>query len=374
LSIISIVWSSGKAHGSIHQVHEQIISLVADKGEIHTWMLHGRKETRFSNSGNLLNWQLSAKVLKGRSLWRLLQWRLQRRLAREIERIGPKMLLLDGIGVARLIVPLVARLKLPELQVVVVFHGQSRIRQGDQLLFGSIPAPRLKLVAVSEALAESLSEKLGRSVLATRTAINPSSFQQALLSRDEARAKLGVVENCVLLGAVGRLVEEKGFLPMLDVLSTLARGRADIQLVIIGEGEQRSLLEEHIRKLGLERIVTLAGHRQDAARLYQAFDIMLIPSRNEGLGLVLQEAVMAHVPVVASNLPVFVEQLGLSGVYVSPDDVSGWVAAIEQVLDSDRQLLASAQSCQLEPENAWKQFCKGYEELLTGGSGSIRAS
>lgn len=374
MTVISIVWSSGKAHGSIHQVHEQILSLVADKGETHTWMLHGHKETSPSDHGKLLNWQLSARILKGRGVWRLLQWRLQRRLAQEIERVGPKVLLLDGIGVARLIVPVVAGLDLPELRIVVVFHGQSRIRQADQLLFGSIPAPRLKLVAVSEALAESLGEKLGRSVLATRTATNPRSFKQALLSRDEARAKLGADNTCILLGAVGRLVEDKGFLPMLDVLSTLSRGRSDIHLLLIGEGEQRSQLEEHIRYLGLERMVTLAGHRRDAARLYQAFDVMLIPSRNEGLGLVLQEAVMAHVPVVASNLSVFVEQLGPSGVYVSPDEVSGWVAAIEQVLDSDRQSLAREQHRQLAPENAWVQFCNGYEELLTGSSGSVRAS
>ncbi len=101
---------------------------------------------------------------------------------------------------------------------------------------------------------------------------------------------------------------------------------------------------------------------------------MLIPSRSEGLGLVLQEAVMAHVPVVASNLPVFVEQLGFSGVYVSPNDVFSWVAAIEQVLDSDRRLLADEQDRQLAPEDAWKEFCNGYVELLTDDSDPVKAS
>lgn len=242
------------------------------------------------------------------------------------------------------------------------------------MLFGSIPAHRLKLIAVSEALAESLCEDLRRPVSATRTAMNPHSFKQALLCRDEARARLGIDNACTLLGAVGRLVEEKGFLPMLDVLYELARARAGIHLVLVGEGEQRPELEERIRCLGLERMVTLAGHRQDAAQLYQAFDVMLIPSRSEGLGLVLQEAVMAHVPVVASNLPVFVEQLGFSGVYVSPNDVFSWVAAIEQVLDSDRRLLADEQDRQLAPEDAWKEFCNGYVELLTDDSDPVKAS
>lgn len=83
---------------------------------------------------------------------------------------------------------------------------------------------------------------------------------------------------------------------------------------------------------------------------------------------------MAHVPVVASDLPVFVEQLGLRGIYVSPNDVSGWVAAIEHVLDSDRQSLAGEQDRQLAPEDAWEQFCNSYAELLTDDSDPVRAS
>ena len=101
---------------------------------------------------------------------------------------------------------------------------------------------------------------------------------------------------------------------------------------------------------------------------------MLIPSHSEGLGLVLQEAVMAHVPVVASDLPVFVEQLGLKGIYVSPNDVSGWVTAIEHVLDSDRRSLAIEQRHQLASEQAWERFRKSYVELLADDPDPISAS
>jgi len=373
LSIISIVWSSGKAYASIHKVHEQILSLMADKGEVHTWMLQGREEARGPGSRQPVYWRLSTRVLKGRGVWRPWQWWLQRRLAHSIERSNPKVLLLDGIGVARLIIPVVAGLHLSRLKIVVVFHGQSRIRRSDPLLLGTIPAHRLRLIAVSEALAESLCKELGGSVSAMRTAMNPYAFKQALISRDEARARLGIDHSCILLGGVGRLVEEKGYLPMLDALKALSCIRADLHLVLVGDGEQRSELEERIQFLELGPMVTLAGHREDVAKLYQAFDVMLIPSRSEGLGLVLQEAVMAHVPVVSSDLPVFVEQLGLSGVYVSPNDVLGWVAAIEQVLNSDLRMLANEQYRQLVPEDAWEQFCHGYAELLSDGS-TVKAS
>ena len=172
-------------------------------------MLMGREAAQRSDCGQMLHWRLSSRALKGRGIWKLAVVVAAAR-AREIERINPKVLLLDGIGVARLIIPVVARLS-PGFRVVVVFHGQSRMRRSDSKLFDAIAAHRLKLIAVSEALAESLSAKLGRAVFATRTAMNPHSFKQELISRDEARMRLGVDSASVVLGAVGRLVEERAF-------------------------------------------------------------------------------------------------------------------------------------------------------------------
>ncbi|MNR60681.1 hypothetical protein D3C85_1822260 [compost metagenome] len=73
---------------------------------------------------------------------------------------------------------------------------------------------------------------------------------------------------------------------------------------------------------------------------------------------------MAGVPVISSNLPVFVEQLGEAGVYVEPDDAAGWAAAIEQLLTGDQAALAARQYRQLAPEQAWDEFSRGYRELL----------
>lgn len=69
--------------------------------------------------------------------------------------------------------------------------------------------------------------------------------------------------------------------PMREKLSELSRVRTNIHLVLVGEGRQRPELESRIRRLSLGRMVTLAGYRQDAAQLYKAFDVMLIPSRRE---------------------------------------------------------------------------------------------
>lgn len=363
MSVTNVVWSGGQAYASIHKVHGQILALIGGQEKIHTWVLQGTGEGLGEAAGDIEEWGMSKQLLKGSGLWRLCQPVLRSRLRRKLQQQAARVLLLDGIGVARLCVPLLD--DLPGVRALVLFHGVTRLRPADIRLLRRFPADRLRLVAVSAALAASLHEQLGRPVIALRTAIDPQEFQCALLDAAQARSALQVpATEGPLLGAVGRLVAEKGYATLLEALALLVGKGVRLHLVIVGEGEQRPQLEARIRQLGLERHVTLAGHRTDVARLYRAFDLMLTPSRSEGLGLVVQEAVMAGVPVVCSDLPVFVEQVGEAGVYLPPDDAAGWAAAIERVLAEGGASLAARQYRQLAPEQAWEAFCRGYRELL----------
>lgn len=363
MAVINVVWSGGSAYASIHKVHGQILSLLGDGGKPHTWVLQGEGAGLGEEFGEVREWKIAKKLLKGGGLWGLLQRALRARLLREMQRLEAKVILLDGVGVARLLLPVLH--KLPEGRGIVVFHGKTRLRKADIRLLQSLPQERLHLIGVSETLAESLRKELARPVIPLRTAIDPQEFQRALLERAQARRRLDFCRtDTVLLGAVGRLVPEKGYFSLLDAMAALVAKGLPLHLMIVGEGEQRQGLEEKIHQCGLAAHVTLAGHRADVASLYRAFDLMLIPSRSEGLGLVLQEAVMAGVPVISSNLPVFVEQLGEAGIYVAPDDVAGWAAAIQRVLAGDRPALAGRQYRQLAPEQAWAAFSYGYRQLL----------
>lgn len=365
MTVVNVMWSGGAAYASVHKVHQQILSQVSSNTEVHTWLLQGRGDESAQVEGTMLEWRASQQLLRGRGLWFLPQALLRARLRRQLLISGASVVLLDGIGVARLLLPVLR--KLPHIRALVVFHGKTRLRHADARLFGGPVGRQVSLVAVSRTLAEALQRELGHPVLALRTAIDPANFQRDLFARDDARQVLGGDwEGRILLGAVGRLVPEKGYDFLLDVLAALVKQRPELHLLILGEGEQRQALEEKIRQHGLVAHITLAGHRADVARLYRAFDLMLIPSRSEGLGLVLQEAVMAGVPVVSSNLPVFVEQLGEAGVYVEPDDAAGWAVAIEQLLAGDKAALAARQYRQLAPEQAWDEFSRGYRELLAG--------
>jgi glycosyltransferase involved in cell wall biosynthesis len=109
----------------------------------------------------------------------------------------------------------------------------------------------------------------------------------------------------------------------------------------------------------------LPGHLDDAARLYRAFDWVAIPSREEGLGLIMQEAVMAGVPVLSSDLAVFREQLADSGWYAPVDDVNAWSDAILRAFSVCAEAVAADQFQALGPDQAWQSFSQTARALLS---------
>ena len=118
---------------------------------------------------------------------------------------------------------------------------------------------------------------------------------------------------------------------LIEAFARASARQPGLQLAIIGEGPQHAVLQQRIDALGLAERVHLRGHREDLQQLYRAFDWLLVPSRSEGLGLVVQEAVMADVPVVCSDLEVFREQLRDTGGYLPVADESAWAEASSAV-------------------------------------------
>jgi glycosyltransferase involved in cell wall biosynthesis len=152
---------------------------------------------------------------------------------------------------------------------------------------------------------------------------------------------LGVESASAVVGAVGRLVRQKGFDTLLAALPALLARRPGTQLAVVGEGPERESLARLARARGVGEAVVFAGFRPDAPRLLPAFDVLAVPSRREGAPLVTLEAMAAGVPVVASAIPGIDEQItdGVEGLLVPPDDPPALAAALARVLD-DRALAA----------------------------------
>jgi glycosyltransferase involved in cell wall biosynthesis len=132
-----------------------------------------------------------------------------------------------------------------------------------------------------------------------------------------------------VVGALGRLSHEKGF----DVL-VRALPSVDAMAVLIGDGLLRRDLLELARELGVQDRLEITGWREDARSYLATFDIYCLPSRFEGFPLAIAEAMLAGLPVVASDVGSVSEAVveGETGLLVSPDDPAALAAALQKLL------------------------------------------
>jgi glycosyltransferase involved in cell wall biosynthesis len=146
--------------------------------------------------------------------------------------------------------------------------------------------------------------------------------------RREARRRLGLDQNAFVVGFVGRLTPAKDLPALLCALGVIP----DAVGLLIGGGEDETALRESATAQRVDN-VNFLGPLDDAASLMRAFDVFCLPSRWEGLGLVLLEAMWRDVPIVASRAGAIPEVLdnGDCGLLFAPGDVDGLVAAIRDV-------------------------------------------
>jgi len=130
-----------------------------------------------------------------------------------------------------------------------------------------------------------------------------------------ARDSLGSCESELphpLIGVVGRLSPEKGVDVFLDACALLARKGIAFGGVIAGDGPERGRLEARCRRLELESCVRFVGHVSNVEALYTNLDLLVLPSRSEGLPNTLLEALQADVPVVAAAVGAVPDVVGSS--------------------------------------------------------------
>jgi len=131
----------------------------------------------------------------------------------------------------------------------------------------------------------------------------------------------------------GRLEEQKGHDLLLEALVPLLKQGLDFTLIVAGEGSRRGWLEQRALSLGLSPRVQFVGQLDDVGALLAAADGVLIPSRWEGLPLVLLEAMARGRPIVATAVGGVADALedGVTGTLVPPNDVPALTAALEHL-------------------------------------------
>lgn len=141
----------------------------------------------------------------------------------------------------------------------------------------------------------------GGRVHLVRNAIDLPRFAYDCTRRLRVRERLGISENTHVVGQVGRLCPQKNQLFLVPVVEELARQHRNTVVLMAGEGDLRPRIEREIAQRGLNDQIRLLGVRSDIADLYQAMDVLAMPSTYEGLGMVAIEAQTAGLRVVASD-------------------------------------------------------------------------
>ena len=157
-------------------------------------------------------------------------------------------------------------------------------------------------------------------------------------ARRAARAELGVGDDAVVVGAVGRLVAEKGFPELFEACARLDPER--VTLVVVGgeDPEKASALAPEVLAAARARGVRLLGHRDDIERLYGAFDVFVLASHREGYPRAAMEAAAMGLPLVVSDVRGCREVVvpGRNGELVAIGDARGLAAAISRLVEDSQ--------------------------------------
>jgi len=194
----------------------------------------------------------------------------------------------------------------------LVLCVSERVR--DVLLGDGVPPARLRVV---------------------RSGVDLSRMEGARGGREAVRREFGVGPTAPLVGSVGQLVGHKAHRDLVQALPAVRARFPDLVALLVGEGEERGALEEVARRLSVSDVLRLPGYRGDALSCMAAMDVFCFPSREEGLGTSVLEALALARPVVATRAGGVPEMIrdGEHGLLVPPGDPPALAAAIVRLLD-----------------------------------------
>lgn len=191
------------------------------------------------------------------------------------------------------------------LPVVGVHHAFGDYLRGSRQLFANLFSKRLSLLGVSDAVRDDMRKCLPKwpveRIQTLYNRIDIEALQASQVPAAQAREALGLDPQAWIVGNVGRLHPDKD-------QATLLRGFAQAQpqlpagarLAILGKGRLEQALKDQAAALGIAGQVDFLGQVPDARRYFRAFDAFALSSDHEPFGMVLLEAMVAGVPLLAT--------------------------------------------------------------------------
>ena len=186
--------------------------------------------------------------------------------------------------------------------------------------------------------------------LGTRAADVPVADPDSNSDIDELRRRVrstfDLPVDTTLVTCVGRLAAQKRLDDLVWAIELLGHHAPTAHLLLVGDGPERSRLEQFSEQAGCRRRIRFAGHRDDVAAIWAASDVAWLASDFEGQSNSLMEAMAAGLPVLASNIPANAELVvdQQTGHLVEVGDAAGFASRTARLFENPQQARELAQA------------------------------
>ena len=225
------------------------------------------------------------------------------------------------------------------LRIVAHYHNDYSDKWRDPAILAAerrLAAVTDAAVAVSDAVARQVAEAVpGLPALEVIENGVDRARLAAAGARAQTRSELGLEPGQTVVGLVGRVCHQKGVDVFVEAALALVARYPEARFLVVGDLEDRALharLSEEISTAGQHHVIRFTGYREDMGAVFAALDVVAAPSRWEGFGLVLAEAMAAGVPVVASRVGCIPSVVGNAARLVPSEDPAALAAEIGALL------------------------------------------
>lgn len=214
-----------------------------------------------------------------------------------------------------------------------------------------------RIIAVSAEVRKALLQwlpELAPKVAVVPNAVDAAQFQIGEVTIQKLRQELGLQPDQKVVLYAGRLVEVKGVDILLDAVAKLPP-EVPVKILLAGEGPQQESLVQQANAAGISERVHFLGLRRDIPALLNLADLVVLPSRWEGLPMILLEAMAAHKAIIATAVG------GVPGVIAQGE--TGWLIPPENpdvLAEAMLTLLSSAQLRSVLGEGAYEVVSQHY--------------
>jgi len=224
-----------------------------------------------------------------------------------------------------------------------------------------------RYVSVSEAVARFSREEGGLSGDKLVVIANGIDLSKYPAPKPVDRSSLAVATGCRIVSCVGRLEHQKGVDWLLETAPSWLELVPDCHLLVVGEGPRRPHLERLCGELGIADRVRFAGWRADVPEILAASELVVLPSRWEGMPNAVLQAMASRLPVLATDVEGVRELLGpQAGPQIAPfGDSTTWTRRIVDLLSDPRRAadLGRQNRLRAEKEFSLERMVAAYERL-----------